>query len=141
MDRGEKVKMSFDEATARLMIELSKHVGEEHAIGAAELYEAVFGEPVTHKINQTKALRKLITALRRKGSAIGSTSAQTGGGYYICRSGSELDEYCRRLRRRGIHSLALEAAARRIALPELLGQMSLNLKQGMRGEDGEDGSE
>jgi len=126
----EKHKMSFDEATGRLQLELSMHVGEEHAIGAAELYEAVFGEKITHKINHTKQLRKLITALRKKGSPIGSTSSQTGGGYYICRSGSELDDYCRRLRRRGLHSLELEARARKIALPELLGQMSLNLERG-----------
>ena len=123
-------KISMHEATARLMMVLSRHVGEEHAIGMDELHERVFGERITHKINHTRKLRTLITTLRRKGIPIGSVSTSTGGGYYLVRAGSELDEYCNRLRRRALNALVMEARLRKIALPELLGQMQMNLEGG-----------
>lgn len=122
-------KISNEEARARLMETLSRHVGKENAIGMDELHERVFGEKIYHKINDTRDLRTLITALRRKGIPIGSTSSQTGGGYYLVRAGSELDEYCSRLHSRALSALVLEARLRKQALPELLGQMQMNLQE------------
>jgi len=126
----EKEAMSKEEATSRLLMILSRHVGKEHAVDMERLYERVFGEKVAQKINHTRKLRTLVTVLRNQGIPIGSTSAQTGGGYYLVRAGSELNDYCNRLRRRALNALVMEARLRKIALPELLGQMRLNLTEG-----------
>ena len=123
-----KQKITEGEAALRLMEILSRHVGEEKAIDMGELYERVFEEPYSHKINHTRALRKLITKLRHKGVPIGSVSKKNAGGYYLVRAGSELDAYCSRLRRRALNALVMEAKLRKLAMPELLGQMQMNLK-------------
>jgi hypothetical protein len=119
--------MSFDEAAGRLLQVLAMHVGREHAIDMGELYTRVFGKAINHKINESRDLRRLVTALRRKGIPIGSTSKRDGGGYYLVRASSELDEYCSALRQRALRALVMEARLRKIALPELLGQMQMNL--------------
>jgi hypothetical protein len=121
--------MTFDEAKGRLMEALFDHVGREHAVGMDVLYEAVYGNKVPQKINDTKPLRKLITALRKQGKAIASTCSSNGGGYYIPRAGSELDDYCRcMLHMPALRKLAMEAKIRKVSLPELIGQMSLNFE-------------
>ena len=123
-----KNHVSNEQATSRVMIILSRHVGREKALDMGELFSRVFNEPYNHKINNTRRLRTIITALRRKGVPIGSTAATNGGGYYIVRAGSELDEYCGRLRRAALNKLALEAKLRKISMPELLGQMQMNFE-------------
>jgi len=106
---------------------LSRHVGREKAIGMGELYEEVFDRPWRNRINDTRALRTLIQELRKEGVAICSACAYAGGGYYLAAAGSEMEDYLSRLRSRALRALALEARLRRITLPELLGQMQLNL--------------
>jgi len=123
-----KVEMTEDEAALRLMEILSRHVGQEKAIDMGELYERVYKEPYSHKINHTRALRSLVTKLRHKGVPIGSVSKRNAGGYYLARAGSELDAYCSRLRRRALNALLMESHLRKMAMPELLGQMQMNLK-------------
>lgn len=120
--------MNKDEAKARLLAILTRHVGEEKAIGMGELYSQVFGEPWSHRINDTRKLRRLITELRYDGSLIGETRAKTGGGYYLARSVFEMGEFVRRRKREALRKLAMIAAMQRIGLPELLGQMQLNLQ-------------
>lgn len=134
-----KNKMQFEEAAGRVLMVLSRQVGRENAIGMDALHERVFGERVNHKINDTRKLRKLITALRRKGIPIGAVSSRSGGGYYLVRAGSELEEYCHRIHRRGLHALVMEARLRKMALPELLGQMSMHLshESGVKGHESE----
>ena len=121
-------KMKFEEARGRLFEILSEHLGKENAVGMDVLHEKIFGEKVLHKINDTKKTRQLITALRGQGRAIGSNSSKNGGGYYLPRAGSELDEYCKRMHRRALRILAMEARIRKKSLPELIGQMSLNFE-------------
>ena len=120
-----KNQVSNEQATSRLMIELSRHVGIEKALDMGELYSRVFGEPYTHKINHTRRLRTIITALRQKGVPIASTASKNSGGYYIVRAGSELDEYCGRIRRAALRKLFMESRLRKISMPELLGQINL----------------
>jgi len=124
----EKNQVSNEEATSKILMILARHVGEEKAIDMGELYSRVFDEPYTHKINNTRRLRTVITALRQKGVPIGSTAAKNGGGYYLVRAGSELDAYCGRLRRAALNKLAMEARLRKISMPELLGQMQMNME-------------
>ena len=122
-----KEKMSFDEAAGRVLQVLALHMGRENAIDMGELYTRVFGKACDHKINHSREIRKLITALRRKGVPIGSSSSKNGGGYYLVRAGSELDEYCSKLHQAALRKLVMEARLRKMALPELLGQMQMNL--------------
>lgn len=120
-------QISFDEAAGRLLMVLTGHVGREHAIGMDDLYTRVFHKPAGHKINSTREVRKLVTALRQKGQPIGSVSSTNGGGYYLIRAGSELDEYCSKLRQAALRKLVMEARLRKLSMPELLGQMQMNL--------------
>lgn len=124
----EKDVISNEEATSKILMILSRHVGEEKAIDMGELYQRVFEKSYSNKINNTRRLRTVVTALRRKGIPIGSTVAQNGGGYYLVRAGSELDEYCGRLRRAALNKLVMEAKLRKISMPELLGQMQMNME-------------
>ena len=124
----EKQIISNEEATSKIYLILSQHVGEEKAIDMGELYSRVFNEAYTNKINHTRRLRTIITAQRKKGARIASTSSKNGGGYYIVRAASELDEYCGRLRRAALNKLMMESRLRKISMPELLGQMQLNME-------------
>ncbi len=120
--------MSFEEVKGRLFVVLSEHIGKENAVGMDVLHEKIFDEKVSHKINDTKKTRQLITALRGQGRAIGSNSASNGGGYYLPRAGSELNDYCNRIHRKALRALAMEAKIRKVSLPELIGQMSINFE-------------
>lgn len=137
--------MTFDEAKGRLFDVLSQHLGKENAVGMDVLHEKIFGEKVLHKINDTKNTRILITALRNQGRAIGSNSSKNGGGYYLPRAGSELDDYCKRIHRQALRKLAMEARIRNISMPELVGQMSINFDppshEAMEDRGEEDGEE
>jgi hypothetical protein len=130
-------KITMREARSRLLETLMDHVGKENAVGMDVLHEKVFDEKVSHKINDSRRLRALITALRGQGRAIASVSSKNSGGYYIPRAGSELDEYCRHmLHMPALRKLAMEARIRKTSLPKLLGQMTLNImKDGNNGKD------
>jgi len=115
----------------RLLMELTKHIGRSRAVGMGELYEAVFGEPWAHRINDTRRLRKLITQARYgfKPQPICSTSSRTAPGYYLAAAGSELEEYIGKLKHQGLRKLAMAAKLERVPLPELLGQLALYLRE------------
>jgi hypothetical protein len=114
----------------RILMIMSGHVGQGKSIGMGELYEQVFDETYEHRINDTRNLRKLITELRRDGVAICSVAAPSGGGYWLASAGSELETYCKNLRIRAIKILGLESRIRKMTLPELAGQLALELKKG-----------
>jgi len=114
----------------RLLAELTSHIGEHQAIGMAALYEAVFERPWQDKINDTRALRKVVTDLRAEGVAICSVSTTAGGGYYLAAAGSELAQYLRRTERRALSILSRNARIKRISLPNYLGQLKLNMEDG-----------
>lgn len=122
--------MTKTELKNRLLAVLTRHIGKSRAIGMARLYEEVFGEAWSDKINDTRKLRSLITELRKEGVPICSTTLQTGGGYYLASAGSELEAYCSKLRTSALKKLALEAKLRNMTLPELLGQLTLSLTGG-----------
>ena len=112
---------------AKLLAELSRHIGKHNAIGMGELYSRVFDKSWGHKINDTRQIRRVVTTLRNEGVPICSASDCNTGGYYLASAGSELENYCSRIRRRGLQALMMEAKIRRTALPELLGQIQLSL--------------
>ncbi len=106
---------------------LGHHPGRNRAIGAGELYQAVYGKQWKDKIRDTRKLRALITRLRNDGYPICSTSDSDGGGYYLASAGSELIDHCRRLHSRAMKLLVMEARLMKITLPELMGQISTAL--------------
>jgi len=103
------------------------HVGSNRKVGMGELYEQIFGRPWSHRINDTRDVRKLIEELQREeGRRICSDS----GGYWLAASGSELEAYLERQRRRALKILAKEAKIRRMELPALLGQLAIDFAGG-----------
>lgn len=120
-----------DEAyRARLLQKMTDHIGQGNAVGMAELYEAVVGEPWDNRINDTRRIRRIITALRREGVAICSSSSQDGGGYYLASAGSELDDYLRRNARRALQILSRNAQIKKVSLSRYLGQLQLHMDEG-----------
>ena len=74
--------MKMEEAKNRLWQILANHVGVEKALGMAELFEHVYQRPVSDRINDTRQLRKLVTALRLEGAPIASVTRADGGLWY-----------------------------------------------------------
>lgn len=109
----------------RVMTVLARPKGRENCIGMGELWRKVFRQPYDHRINDTSELRVLIRKLRRRGEPICSVSDKFNPGYYLAETREELEEFAGRHERRGITSLTQVAKLRRIALPELLGQLKL----------------
>ncbi len=133
MIREKLIEIDTPENRSRMLAELTSHVGEPNAISMAGLYEAVFDRPWEHRINDTRALRRLITAMRAEGVPICSVSTSSGGGYYLAAAGSELANYLRRSERRALLILQRNSKIKRISLPNYLGQLKLN----MEGDHGE----
>lgn len=103
------------------------HIGQDKKIDMWELFDEVFERPVNHRINDTRSLRKLVTSLRKKGAPICSTSNDKEPGYWLDLEGTELRDYCQRLERRALRALSQAAVLRRVPLPELLGQLALEI--------------
>lgn len=110
----------------KLLVELMKATGKNKAISMAELYRRVFGRDVSDTIQDTRGLRKLITELRKEGVPIASTTDQNRGGYYTP-VGSELDEYCKAIRKRALQLLQIEARIKGKNLPEVIKDIQLSL--------------
>jgi hypothetical protein len=112
----------------RLKSALFDHVGEVNAISMTALYEAVFNRPWNNKINDTRALRHLITALREDGVPICSVTSSNGGGYYIAAATSEFTDFLRKAERRALCILMRNARMKKVSLPEYLGQLKLDME-------------
>lgn len=120
---------------SRVLSALAGHIGQMHAVGMAELYETVYSEAWENRINDTRKLRKLVTDLRREGVAICSVSSSTGGGYYLPAAGSELKGYLRNSKVRALRILARVSRIQKISLPDLLGQMRLEMEESGHDEE------
>lgn len=125
--RKRMTKEELDAAKLKLYMVLLQHVGPDKKIGMGELYEKVFGMPWKHRINDTKALRKLITEMRREGQPVMSDSSSTNGGYWIAASASEINAYCEHTKKRALSILKRISTLKKVSLPEYLGQLQLDL--------------
>ncbi len=125
IERNKKQEIDTAENRLRLQAALFVHVGKKNAISMTDLYEIVFDRPWDDKINDTRALRTLITAMRNDGIAIGSTSSQNGGGYYIPAEGDEYIEYLRKRKIKALVILKQNSLAENLSLPAYLGQLQL----------------
>jgi hypothetical protein len=125
---NEKREIDTAENRNRLKSAMFDHVGEVNAISMTALYEAVFERPWNDRINDTRALRHLITALREDGVPICSTSSKDSGGYYIAAAGSEFIDFLRKTERRALLILMRNAKMKKVSLPEYLGQLKLDME-------------
>ena len=115
-----------DMAAARIRIVaiMARRVGPEKKIGMGELFEQVFQRPWNHRINDTRLLRDLITEMRFDGFAIMSDQH----GYWNAASGSEIKTYCDKEKKRALFILEKISRIRNLTLPELMGQIRLELE-------------
>jgi hypothetical protein len=113
--------------TVRLLYVLSQHVGRGNAIDQGELYQLVFKKPCTNKHNQARELRALIEDLRKKGIPILSTHERDGGGYYLAQARQEIEDYCKRLRKRALKLLDMEAQIKGKTLPGIVAEIAFSL--------------
>lgn len=131
--KEKKMEQNQELLIGRLLMELTKHIGKGKAVGMGELYEEIYGEQWTNRINDTRKLRRLITKARYgdKPQPICSTPARNAPGYYLASAGSELEEYIGKLKHAALKKLAMAAKLERVPLPELLGQMAMRLREGV----------
>jgi hypothetical protein len=132
-DKCKRTKADLEALKYKLLVTMTRHVGPAHKIGMGELYEKITGESYDNRINGTRVLRRLITELRREGTPIVSDVHATSGGYYLAAAVTDMQNYCSRLRAKALKALALEAKIRNLTLPDLVGQVQMELGAGMGG--------
>jgi hypothetical protein len=113
----------FDrELTPTLVLDaLGDRVGEARGITAHDLVRSICG--VTTAAGERR-LRHVIEALRGAGHRVG---AHPSTGYFLAETDTELESTCEFLFSRAMTSLRQVAAMKRIAMPDLRGQLRLPL--------------
>jgi len=108
----------------RALSTLNKHVGRQRALAMPLFYELVFGERPESHISGTRKLRTLITELRSAGEPICSTTAS---GYFLASVGSELDDYCDRLKSQALRKLIIVSRIKKTSFRAVCSQIELDL--------------
>jgi hypothetical protein len=101
---------------------LSDREGAENGISARDLVRSICGVATA---NGERKLRQVIEALRTAGHRV---AAHPSTGYFLARTDAELDATCEFLLSRAMTSLRQVAQLRRVALPDLRGQLSMPLE-------------
>lgn len=103
-----------------VLAQLQGRRGAANGITARDLVYAI-----TLRVNAAdeRRLRQIIEQLRRDGNPI---CAHPAFGYHYAADVSELDRTCRFLLARAMTSLEQISALKRVALPDLYGQLGLN---------------
>lgn len=107
-----------------LLAVLSGHVGSAHGLNARQLVDEVNQTAGEDLINE-RQLRHLVVDLRMRGHHV---CAVPDHGYYIAATEDELSATCHFLFQRGITGLQQVAAMRKVSLPDLAGQLRINLE-------------
>jgi biotin operon repressor len=98
---------------------LDNHIGRRRAVCVPSLASALgFRE---------RELQHLIRSLRMQGARIASTAARPAG-YYIPETVEEAEEYKREQYSKALATLESTAAVLRVNLPDLLGQLRLQVE-------------
>jgi len=106
---------------AQVLTELSHHIGQAEGIHVRDLVARITGQRVESE-QLERRVRQIVTELRMDGVHVcGHPSA----GYYMAATPEELEHTLQFLRSRAMSSLALESRMRRISMPELIGQLTL----------------
>lgn len=114
----------------RVLQALSHHIGKDQGVSAENLViEIVRAADLVNQVSRRldsgymqRQLREVISDLRAEGHHIG---AHPSSGYYICSNDDELNESCLFLYDRAMTSLKQISAMKKIALPDLAGQLKL----------------
>ena len=101
---------------------LSDHVGAVNGLTARECVQAICGFATAQG---ERHLRQIVVELRRAGHPVCATP---GNGYFLAADDAELEATCEFLLDRAMTSLTQIGALRRVALPDLRGQLGLPLK-------------
>lgn len=99
---------------------LSRHIGAARGIRARDLVVEIEG--IFACAAHERELRHVIESLRREGHHICGTPSE---GYYLAATDDELVRTCQFLYDRAMTTLSQIAAMRRVALPDLRGQLRL----------------
>lgn len=113
---------SNDMTPDAVLAELQRSVGEARGRTAEELVQAITGR---RSEAQQRRLRQVIEALRLQGHRI---CADPTHGYYLAANDHELDRSCSFLLSRAMTTLRQISAMKRVALPDLHGQLGLPLE-------------
>lgn len=111
----------FDaELTPSLVLDLlGDHAGAENGISAKNIVRTILG--IESPMGERR-LRHTIVALREAGHPIAGTPST---GYFLARTDTELDATCEFLYGRAMTTLTQVAALKRVALPDLRGQLRM----------------
>jgi len=105
----------------QVLTALSRHLGRRNGLPIARLVYEITAWSIPSR-SAERRVRACVSELREEGIAI---CAHPARGYYIAQTPEELEQCCRFLRSRAMHSLVIESRLRKIPLPELLGQLRL----------------
>jgi len=105
-----------------VLAELCLHIGKDKGITCKNLAVAIRGGGAS--LADHRRIRHVIEALRLEGQHI---CAHPSEGYFIASDEKELDETCNFLANRAMKSLAQVSRMKRIALPDIHGQMRLKV--------------
>jgi hypothetical protein len=107
-----------------LLAVLSSHIGAAQGLSAKELTNSVNRVAGMDLISE-RELRHLVTDLRMRGHHVCATPES---GYFMAANDKELLITCRFLFDRGMTGLRQVAAMRKVALPDLAGQLRIPLE-------------
>ena len=104
---------------------MHKHRGRSKGATVRQLAEALTGQASNPAVE--RHIRHLVVDMRKKGIPICACPSQ---GYYMAATDEELEDTLRNLHDRAMTSLQQLAALKKMALPELMGQMGLDTRKG-----------
>lgn len=114
-----EVLMKTEDVAARLREEMIvRNYGAENGANGKKLAQTI-------GVHERK-VRQAISHLREVGVPICGTP---DSGYFYAKNREELEGTCEFLRSRAMHSLKLESRLRNMSLPQLVGQMTLDVNE------------
>jgi len=112
----------FDIDRAAVLHSLSRHIGKTSGVTAKELVADITWQAASEA--ECRRLRQVIESLRREGQHI---CGHPSSGYFIASNEAELNESCLFLYNRAMTSLSQISAMKKISLPDIAGQLRLNI--------------
>jgi hypothetical protein len=102
---------------------LEAHQGKDFAISRKDLVDMINAPASPFPVNERWVRATIKHLITQHGERIGSCPT----GYFMVETTEELEGVCEYFHGYGLSSLFVEARLRKMALPELLGQMKLKL--------------
>ncbi len=103
-----------------VLAELSRHIGKARGISCADLVrEITWRQPDAAAMRR---VRKIIEELRKEGQHV---CGHPSSGYFIAENEDELNETCKFLADRALTSLTQAARMKKLAIPDIHGQLKL----------------